>query len=102
MRSDFTRRIRLRWSRSVDGAHVGASVSAHRSSISATDKRRAATVDGLMVISAATRWASFFAPRTVLLICTGRPDSSRPAKPRTSQTPGRLSRIVATDRNGRE
>ena len=50
--------------------------------------------------AAATRWASFFVPRTVSLICTGRPASSRPAKPCISQTHGRLSRISATHPDG--
>ena len=101
MRSNFTKRIRLSWSRSVDGAQVGPSVSAHKSSISATERRRAATVEGLRVISAATRWASFLGPRTLRLTCTGRPFSSLPAKPLTPQTPRRRFRIVATDSNGR-
>ena len=43
----------------------------------------------------ATRWASFFVPRTVRLTCVGRPRSSRPVKARTSHTPGLRSRTVA-------
>jgi len=48
------------------------------------------------VSSAATRWVSRFPPWTVLLTRVTLPFASRPVNARTSQTPGRRSRIDAT------
>jgi hypothetical protein len=101
MRSDLTSRIRLSWLLSVEGDQDALECSAQRFSISDTETRAVDAVGALTVISAASRCASFFVPRTVRLTWIGRPNWSRPAKQRTSQTPGCRSRMVATSPNGR-
>src|SRR5581483_5010866 len=86
-------------SRRVDAAQVASFCSTHWARSSAT-VALAARVTGRTVSSAATRWASFFVPRTVRPTWVGRPRSSRPVKARTSHTPGLRSRMVAMPSQG--
>src|SRR5947209_2844394 len=88
-------RARLALSRRDPSAHVASLTSSHEASRSKT-VRPAARVGCLASRLLATRIASRFVPRTVRLACVGRPRSSRPLKTRTSHTPGRRWRTVAT------
>ena len=86
------------WSRDVVGVHVASFASTHSASTSAT-VRPPADERGPASNSAATFCAARLPPRTVRLTCVGFPRLSRPVKTRTSHTPGRFSRIVATRGN---
>ncbi len=88
-------RTRLCWSRAEDAAQVGRFCAIQASSASPTVRPAGALRLPARSRSLATRLASRLPPRTVRDVWVGLPSSPRPVKTRTSQTPGRFSRMVA-------
>jgi hypothetical protein len=84
------------WSRADDGAHVSRFCFTHSSSTSPTERPAGFAFPPDASSCAANRCASRLPPWTVRDICVGRPRASAPVNTRTSHTPGRFSRIVAT------
>lgn len=84
------------WSRRVDSAQTSWLTSTHAFKMSLTVRAPERVADRLSKL-AARRIASRLVPRTVRLVCTGRPAAPRPVNTRTSHTPGLGSRMVTID-----